>query len=109
MEDRPAAAGSFLTDFQGNTKRLADQVGFQYRWDEKTQQWAHAAAIMVLTPDGRISRYLYGVRFKDRDLRLGIDRGVGRQARHVLATSCCCSVFITTRRQRAMSRLRATS
>jgi protein SCO1/2 len=62
----------FLTDFQGNTKRLADQVGFTYRWDEKTQQWAHTAAIMTLTPDGRISRYLYGVRFAERDLRLGL-------------------------------------
>jgi protein SCO1 len=70
---RPVNGGwRFLTDFQGNTRRLADQVGFQYRWDEKTQQWAHAAAIMLLTPDGRISRYLYGVRFKDRDLRLGL-------------------------------------
>jgi len=70
---RPTSGGwSFLTDFQGNTKRLADQVGFQYRWDEKTQQWAHAAAVMLLTPDGRISRYLYGVRFKERDLRLGL-------------------------------------
>lgn len=70
---RPTNGGwSFLTDFEGNTRRLADQVGFKYRWDEKTQQWAHAAAIMLLTPDGRISRYLYGVRFKDRDLRLGL-------------------------------------
>jgi protein SCO1/2 len=62
----------FLTDFQGNTKRLADEVGFQYRWDSKTEQWAHTAAIMMLTPDGRISRYLYGVKFKERDLRLGL-------------------------------------
>jgi protein SCO1/2 len=62
----------FLTDFQGNTKRLADEVGFQYRWDAKTEQWAHTAAIMMLTPDGRISRYLYGVKFKERDLRLGL-------------------------------------
>lgn len=71
---RPGAGSGwhFLTDYQGNTKRLADQVGFQYRWDAKTEQWAHAAAIMLLTPDGRISQYLYGVRFKDRDLRLGL-------------------------------------
>ena len=62
----------FLTDYKGNTRRLADQVGFKYRWDAKTEQWAHSAAIMLLTPDGRISRYLYGVRFKDRDLRLGL-------------------------------------
>jgi protein SCO1 len=72
--ERPEAASGwhFLTDHQGSTKRLADQMGFQYRWDEKTQQWAHAAAVMLLTPDGRISRYLYGVRFKERDLRLGL-------------------------------------
>jgi protein SCO1/2 len=72
--DREAAQQGwhFLTDFQGNTKRLADEVGFQYRWDPKTEQWAHTAAIMMLTPDGRISRYLYGVKFKERDLRLGL-------------------------------------
>lgn len=62
----------FLTDHQGNTRRLADQVGFNYRWDPKTEQWAHAAAVMLLTPDGTISRYLYGIRFKERDLRLGL-------------------------------------
>ena len=71
--ERDAGDGwHFLTDYQGNTKRLADQVGFSYRWDERTQQWAHTAAIMTLTPDGRISRYLYGVRYAERDLRLGL-------------------------------------
>lgn len=70
--DAAAQGWHFLTDWQGNTKRLADQLGFKYRWDEKTQQWAHTAAIMLLTPDGRISRYLYGIRFKERDLRLGL-------------------------------------
>jgi protein SCO1/2 len=70
--DEAYGGWSFLADYQGNSKRLADQVGFQYRWDAKTQQWAHAAAIMLLTPDGRVSRYLYGVRFKERDLRLGL-------------------------------------
>ena len=70
---RPAQDGwHFLTDFQGNTKRLADQAGFRYHWDDKTQQWAHAAVIMLLTPDGRMSRYLYGISFKERDLRLGL-------------------------------------
>jgi protein SCO1 len=71
---RPQARAGwhFLTDHQGNTKRLADQVGFKYHWDAKTEQWAHTAAIMVLTPDGRVSQYLYGVRFKERDLRLAL-------------------------------------
>lgn len=62
----------FLTDHQGNVKKLAEQVGFAYRWDDNTQQFAHAGAIMVLTPDGRMSRYLYGVKYKSRDVRLAL-------------------------------------
>lgn len=71
---RPQAASGwhFLTDYQGNAKRLADQIGFNYRWDARTEQWAHAAAIMVLTPDGRVSRYLYGLQYKPRDMRLAL-------------------------------------
>jgi len=70
---KPVNAGwHFLTDFQGNAKRLADQVGFHYRWDDRTEQIAHVAAILVLTPDGRMSRYLYGIKFKPRDLRLAL-------------------------------------
>jgi protein SCO1/2 len=62
----------FMTDYKGNVKRLAEQVGFRYRFDEKQQQYAHAAAIMFLTPDGVVSRYLYGVKFKPRDVRLAL-------------------------------------
>lgn len=62
----------FLTDYKGNVKKLAGQVGFQYRWDEKSQQFAHAAAITFLTPEGKVSRYLYGIRFKARDVRLAL-------------------------------------
>jgi protein SCO1/2 len=72
--DRMEAASGwrFLTDYQGNSKRLAEQIGFHYRWDDKTEQFAHAAAIMVLTPDGRLSRYLYGVQYQARDMRLAL-------------------------------------
>jgi protein SCO1/2 len=62
----------FLSDLSGNARRLADQVGWMYRWDERQKQFAHAAAIVLLTPDGRIARYLYGVRHKPRDLRLAL-------------------------------------
>ena len=72
--DRPNAAAGwhFLTDYQGNAKRLADQVGFRYRWDAKTEQWVHAAVVMMLTPDGKVSRYLYGLDYKPRDMRLAL-------------------------------------
>ena len=48
--ERPAPGWHFLTDRDGNVKRLAKQVGFNYRYDPRIEQYAHAAAIMVLTP-----------------------------------------------------------
>jgi protein SCO1/2 len=69
---RPSADWHFLVDNGGNVKKLADQLGFHYRYDDRTKQFAHAAAIMFLTPGGRISRYLYGVKFNPRDVRLAL-------------------------------------
>lgn len=62
----------FLVDHQGNVKKLAEQVGFKYKFDPRIGQYAHTAAIFVITPEGKISRYLYGVKFKPLDLRLAM-------------------------------------
>ncbi len=70
--DRPAPGWHFLTDHQGNVRRLAEQVGFGYTYDEASRQYAHQAVIMMLTPQGRVSRYLYGINFQPRDLRLAL-------------------------------------
>jgi protein SCO1/2 len=68
-----AAAGwHFLTGPPESINSLTKVVGFQYQYDEKTNQYAHATAIMVLTPHGRISRYFYGVDFPPKDLRMGL-------------------------------------
>jgi protein SCO1/2 len=69
---KPATGWHFLTDYKGNVKKLAAQVGFNYRFDERQQQFAHAAAIMFLTPEGKVSRYLYGIKFRPRDVRLAL-------------------------------------
>ncbi|HEY6467566.1 MAG TPA: SCO family protein [Candidatus Acidoferrales bacterium] len=60
---------------QTNTqiKALADAVGYHYAYDEDSKQFAHGALIMVLTGDGRISRYLYGVNYPSRDLRFSLE------------------------------------
>lgn len=63
---------AFLTGAGDQSKALADAVGFKYRWDEKNQQFAHASAIYLLTPEGKISRYLYGIEFPSRDVKLGL-------------------------------------
>jgi protein SCO1 len=68
-----AAAGwHFLTGQPDSINALTKAVGFQYQYDEKSNQYAHATAIMVLTPEGRISRYFYGVDFPPKDLRMGL-------------------------------------
>jgi len=70
--DKPAPGWRFLTDHEGNVKKLAAQLGFRYRYDPRQQQYVHNAVIFILTPDGRVSRYLYGIQFKVRDLRLAL-------------------------------------
>jgi protein SCO1/2 len=68
-----AAAGwHFLTGPPDSINALSKAVGFQYQYDPKTNQYAHATAIMVLTPQGHISRYFYGVDFPPKDLRMGL-------------------------------------
>jgi protein SCO1/2 len=62
----------FLTAHDTAIKKLADSVGFQYSYDSRTDQFAHGAALLVLTPDGRTSRYFYGFEYKPRDLRMAI-------------------------------------
>jgi protein SCO1/2 len=70
--DKPAPGWHFLVDHENNAKKLAESIGFRYRYDGKIEQYAHASAIMLLTPQGRMSRYLYGIRYKARDLRLAL-------------------------------------
>ena len=68
-----AAAGwHFLTGDEASIKRLADAVGFRYTFDSATNQYAHASGIMVLTPQGKISHYFYGIEYSAKDLRLGL-------------------------------------
>jgi protein SCO1 len=62
----------FLTGDEANIKPLMDAVGFHYKYDPQTDQYAHASGIMVLTPEGRVSKYFYGVEYSPRDLRLGL-------------------------------------
>jgi protein SCO1 len=70
--ERQTEGWHFLADREDNAKKLADQVGFHYTYDESTRQYAHQAAIMILTPEGKVSRYLYGIEFRPRDLRLAL-------------------------------------
>jgi protein SCO1/2 len=74
MYGRPGAKEGwhFLTGNEPEIKKLANAVGFRYAYDADSKQYAHASAIMLLTPEGKISRYFYGIQYPERDLRLGL-------------------------------------
>jgi protein SCO1/2 len=67
-----AEAWHFLTGDQTSITRLTKAAGFRYVWDKETQQFAHPTGIIVLTPDGRLARYLFGIEYGPRDLRYAI-------------------------------------
>ncbi len=70
---RGAAQGwHFLTGPAASIDALTQAAGFQYQYDPKSGQFAHATALMVLTPEGKIAQYYYGVEFAPEDLRLGL-------------------------------------
>ena len=73
------ASVHFLTGRETSIKPLADAVGFRYAYDKDIDQYAHPAALTVLTGEGRVSKYLYGIEFAPRDLRLAlVEAGDGR-------------------------------
>lgn len=71
-KDSAASGWHFLTGTEAQVRRVADAIGFSYKWVEARQEYAHAAAIFVITPEGHVSRYLYGVKFEPRTLRLSL-------------------------------------
>jgi protein SCO1 len=69
----------FLTGDEPSIARLTKAAGFRFRYDERLDQFAHASAVMVVTPQGRLARYFYGIEYAPRDLRLGlVEASAGR-------------------------------
>jgi len=69
----------FLVGPKNSVDALTKAAGFEYQYDEKTKQFAHAAAILILTPQGKIAQYYYGIEYPPKDLRLGlVEAGAGK-------------------------------
>jgi len=74
-----AQAWHFLTGDQPSIDRLTKAAGFKYAWDADTKQFAHPTGVIVLTPDGRLARYLFGIEYGPRDLRYAlVEASAGR-------------------------------
>jgi protein SCO1/2 len=67
-----AAGWHFLTGDPAQIQKITSEVGFGYKWDAKEKQYAHAATLVILTPNGKISRYLYGITFRPTDLKMAL-------------------------------------
>ncbi len=78
----------FLTGNEKQIRRVADSIGFSYRYDENSGQYVHPSGIVVATPKGKISRYLYGIHYNPQDLRLAMveasENKIGTLADHLL-------------------------
>ncbi|MEJ7624687.1 MAG: SCO family protein [Pyrinomonadaceae bacterium] len=78
----------FLTGSQASIDAAASAAGFSYKWDEKSNQFAHAAAVIVATPEGKLSRYFYGIDYSPRELKFGLmesaDSKVGSAAEQLI-------------------------
>jgi len=86
-----AEAWHFLTGNEASIARLTKAAGFRYVWDKETQQFAHPTGIIVLTPDGRLARYLFGIEYGPRDLRYAIvDASAGKVGNAVDALLLYC-------------------
>jgi protein SCO1/2 len=72
-------AWHFLTGEEPEIRRATAAAGFTYEWDEPTSQFAHVSGVLVVTPDGRLSRYFYGIEYSPKELRMAlVESGAGR-------------------------------
>jgi len=87
---RPGAESGwhFLTGTKDSIEKATKAAGFSFKWDERSNQFAHAGGIMITTPDGRLARYLYGIDYAPKDLKFGLmesaDGRVGNPADQLL-------------------------
>jgi len=78
----------FLTGTEESIDKVTSAAGFSFKWDEKSNQFAHAAGVMIATPDGKLSRYLYGIDYSPKDIKFGLmesaDSRIGNPAEQLL-------------------------
>lgn len=75
LYERPGAEKGwhFITADESTIQAITQSLGFKFKWDEKSQEWAHASAAVIITPDGAISRYLPGIMFNPQDIKLALN------------------------------------
>jgi protein SCO1/2 len=89
-----ATQWDFLVGDKANIDKVAKTIGFQYRYDERHDQYAHPAVLMLATPDGKMARYLYGLQFDPKDVRIGLlEAAAGRSISTVEKAILYCYMY----------------
>jgi len=63
----------FVTADEATVKKITETVGFNFKWDEQNSQWSHASAAIMVSPEGKVARYLHGIMFEPRDVKLALN------------------------------------
>lgn len=63
----------FVTADEATVKKITESVGFNFKWDEQNSQWSHASAAIMVSPEGKVARYLHGIMFEPRDVKLALN------------------------------------
>jgi protein SCO1/2 len=69
----------FIYGDKPSIRKITDSVGFNYRFDVKSNEFAHSAGIIILTPEGKVSRYLYGIQFRPFDLKMALLEAIDKK------------------------------
>ena len=103
--DRPGteAGWHFLTGDQASIAALDQAIGFRYTFNPRTELYAHAAGVVIVTPDGRIARYFYGIDFPPKELQAELERAA--PAASALRSAGCSALLRLRRRDRQVHAL----
>jgi protein SCO1 len=74
----------FVTADQATVTKLTDSVGFKFKWNEDAKEWAHASAAIIVSPEGKIMRYLHGIQFEPRDVKLALNEAAGGKVGNIV-------------------------
>lgn len=86
MYNRPGTESGFhfVTADEATIQKITDQVGFKFKWNEQINEWSHASAAIILSDDGKISRYLHGIQFEPRDVKLALNEAANGKVGNIV-------------------------
>lgn len=86
LYDRAGAESGwhFVTADEATVKKITETLGFRFRWNEQAGEWSHASAAIVISPEGKISRYLHGIQFDARDVKLALNEAANGRVGNIV-------------------------